>query len=123
MQKIFPLILLAATACSGYEADLDAVRLQLTDPDSAEFDAVGKKDDVTCGFVNAKNRMGGYVGFRAFIVISGRAEIEPALGEFATRFPSVCPTSTSKRYIDLLAGQVSAYESITKGQVSVPEED
>lgn len=123
MYKIATLMLLAATSCSGHGTDLDAVRLKLNDPSSAEFDSVEKKDQVTCGFVNAKNRMGGYVGYRAFIVTRGIAEIEANLGDFATRLPSVCPTSTSKKYIDLLTGQVGAYESIVDGTLSLSKEN
>lgn len=121
MLRILLLPLLALTACSGHEADLDAVRLKLADPNSAEFDAVAEKDGVTCGLVNAKNRVGGYVGFRAFIVQAGVAEIESNLGDFATRFPSSCATSTSKKYIDLLAGQTNAYDAIVGGDYSVNE--
>lgn len=121
MYRILALVFLAVTACSQHDADLNAVRLKLTDPGSAQFDAVDKRNEITCGFVNAKNRMGGYVGYRAFIVTSGIAEIETDLGEFATRFPSVCPTPTSKKYIELLAGQAGAYEAITDGKFSPSE--
>jgi hypothetical protein len=47
------------------------VRQQLSDPESARFRWLEKKTDgnVYCGFVNSKNRMGGYVGFVPFQVI------------------------------------------------------
>ena len=49
---------------------------QLTDPESARFkdEFLSLSDDESstvkslCGFVNAKNQMGGYVGFKAFYV-------------------------------------------------------
>lgn len=59
----------------------EEVRLNLKDPDSAQFRNVVLKEDTTkpedidedigvqpkvCGEVNAKNSMGGYVGFKPF---------------------------------------------------------
>lgn len=48
----------------------EQVRALLKDPDSAKFDQVtvhpGK--GTVCGYVNAKNGMGGYAGSRAFIL-------------------------------------------------------
>lgn len=49
----------------------DAVRQELTDPDSAKFRNVKITETETiCGEVNAKNNTGGYVGFRYFYVSS-----------------------------------------------------
>jgi hypothetical protein len=49
---------------------IDRVKLSLNDPDSAIFKNVTyySKSHATCGSVNAKNRMGGYDGFNAFLV-------------------------------------------------------
>lgn len=46
----------------------DAVRGLLIDPDSAQFSGVrpGVKERDVCGFVNAKNRMGGFAGRSPF---------------------------------------------------------
>lgn len=48
----------------------NAVRSVLNDPDSAQFEGLfrNKKTGSVCGYVNAKNRMGGYVGRELFIV-------------------------------------------------------
>lgn len=45
-----------------------AVAAKMVDPESARFQALSEKVTgiVYCGAVNAKNRMGGYVGFRKF---------------------------------------------------------
>ena len=49
----------------GYE---DRVKKQLIDPDSAKFSGVEKYDSgAVCGYVNSKNRMGGFVGDRGFL--------------------------------------------------------
>lgn len=49
----------------GYE---DRVKKQLIDPDSARFSGVEKYDGgAVCGYVNSKNRMGGFVGDRGFL--------------------------------------------------------
>ncbi|WP_194726252.1 hypothetical protein [Noviherbaspirillum malthae] len=46
----------------------EAVLEQLKDPDSAKFRNLfsGKYDSFLCGEVNAKNSMGGYIGFKRF---------------------------------------------------------
>ena len=35
-------------------------------------DARGEPADVVCGYVNAKNAMGGYVGFKPFVYVYGQ---------------------------------------------------
>lgn len=54
----------------------------LNDPDSAKlrklmyFNDVNNKMQILCGEINAKNRMGGYVGYRKFFIASnGRSDI------------------------------------------------
>ena len=53
----------------------------LKDPGSAQWDRVlrarrpnvrGEPADVVCGYVNAKNAMGGYVGFKPFVYVYGQ---------------------------------------------------
>ena len=47
----------------------EAVKLKLKDPDSAQFRNVRTvRVGLVCGEVNAKNSMGGYVGYTAFSV-------------------------------------------------------
>lgn len=49
----------------------EAVKAELTDPDSAQFrnEEESAKGSVTCGEVNSRNRMGGYVGFTRYIYV------------------------------------------------------
>lgn len=51
----------------------------LIDPSSAQFRDVYIKDDYVCGEINAKNRMGAYVGYKRFFVVLDRdtAMIDP----------------------------------------------
>ncbi|CAI07131.1 hypothetical protein [Aromatoleum aromaticum] len=44
----------------------EAVEARLFDPDSVKFRNVTLSGDRVCGEVNARNRMGGYVGFSTF---------------------------------------------------------
>lgn len=44
----------------------EATAQKLIDPSSAQFRDVRWNDETVCGEVNAKNRMGGYVGFKQF---------------------------------------------------------
>ena len=58
----------------------DQVKAFLLDPDSAKFSGItfNSKNGVGCGSVNAKNRMGGYVGNTMFVVFpSGDVRLEP----------------------------------------------
>ena len=50
-----------------------AVRQSLFDPDSAKFESVltNQGSGAVCGFVNAKNRMGAYVGSSPFVYQKG----------------------------------------------------
>jgi hypothetical protein len=45
-----------------------SVSEQLLDPTSAQFRNVQSRGDSVCGEVNAKNKIGAYVGFRRFVV-------------------------------------------------------
>ena len=57
---------------------------RLKDPDSARFrNTFYKKSGYNytlCGYVNSKNSMGGYVGFRKFLHLWGRVGFEPEEG-------------------------------------------
>lgn len=59
---------------------IDVVKANLVDPYTAIFSEVifSKKTGHTCGYVNSKNRMGGYVGNELFVVESdGSVHFEP----------------------------------------------
>lgn len=64
---------------SEYQEAQHAVLSVLTDPDSAKirgmFIYAAYDGHYVCGQVNARNRMGGYVGYRWFYVHSGVATI------------------------------------------------
>ena len=58
------------------------VQATLTDPESAQFRGVRRSGSAsfTCGEVNAKNRMGGYVGFTPFMVAAdGAVTLHPPM--------------------------------------------
>lgn len=67
-----------------------ALRGELADPDSAEFRRVTVADrriPIVCGEVNSRNRFGGYVGFRRFIVTMDEyVRIEPVASADLSRF-------------------------------------
>lgn len=67
---IAALICLTLVACANehVEAAKQAVRSRLSDPSSAQFDRMTVfPGDIVCGTVNAKNKLGGYVGPRVFV--------------------------------------------------------
>lgn len=49
------------------ESALDAVRSMLNDPESAQFKDVVVGQVYVCGSVNARNRLGGYIGYQRFM--------------------------------------------------------
>lgn len=69
--KKWMLVIAAAAclaACGAQNEAKEAVKKLLNDPDSAQFSDLqdGKNKGDVCGAVNAKNRMGGYVGKTPF---------------------------------------------------------
>jgi hypothetical protein len=72
-----------------YSDAKNSVRGQLTDPASAQFRNMRNARGTTvCGEVNAKNSFGGYIGFKRFAYVGGRAFIEGQAG--APNFAEVC---------------------------------
>ena len=52
------------------------VKAMLNDPNSAEFRNIKIFENGNyCGEVNAKNKMGGYVGFQSFFMVENKLEI------------------------------------------------
>lgn len=51
------------------------IESMLLDPNSVEFKNVRSAAGAVCGQVNAKNKFGGYTGFKEFIVIDDEAYI------------------------------------------------
>jgi hypothetical protein len=83
------------------------VKEYLNDPDSAKFDSIhpGKEEKYSCGMVNAKNRMGGYVGFRPFVY-------EKVTDDFGmVTFVNDPPTDSDFR---MLKGSISFKERYSK---------
>lgn len=103
--KVVLLLLVALVAFSVYryinrnpsadieDAGVEIVRARLVDPDSAKFKNVYYKEGVgICGQVNSKNRMGGYVGFKSFVVeASGLVLMEgPELQKYQREIVASC---------------------------------
>ncbi len=66
------------------------VRKQLIDPDSAKFNDVvlNRSKGSVCGYVNSKNKFGGYTGKTPFAVAeNGDVYFDP--GELPTRVPGI----------------------------------
>ncbi len=75
--KLGGLFLLLMVGCTdGEKVITDKVKSQLSDPMSAQFQEVeyfiDDKNTLGCGSVNAKNKMGGYVGFTGFMLWQGQ---------------------------------------------------
>lgn len=75
----------------GYNYVQEIVKNDLIDPVSAQF----KNQKGFCGEVNSKNKMGGYVGFKKFIVLSPTSvffedEINLSTKQFPNAWESIC---------------------------------
>lgn len=90
---------------------------ELSDPDSAKFRKLYLSEFVNpnngqaglwlCGEINAKNKMGGYVGYRQFFVKDDLVQINPATENeksmegvkqqmFDSAYPKVCSNSVKQ---------------------------
>lgn len=89
---------------------LSSVKAQLLDQFSSQFQGLyympgAKLNDkpvtVVCGQVNAKNRFGGYVGWKDFIYIDGESHLDGPEGEVSTIlarvYLKVCMTAEKNR--------------------------
>lgn len=52
-----------------------ALERDLFDPYSAVYGTVVRRNGIVCGYVNAKNKFGAYVGMREFVWIEGHAAV------------------------------------------------
>jgi len=111
-------IAFAATGCSKVqehrfkEQAIGWVKERMNDPASAQFEGLEvlwreDKQIILCGRINAKNRMGGYVGFVPFFVVGDLGNGRPSnlRGDFA-------PTTMIDREDELaFRSFVTRYES------------
>lgn len=89
------------------------VRKQLTDPDSAKFDEVvfNRPKGSVCGYVNSRNKFGGYTGKTMFAVSeSGDVYLDP--GDLPTRVPGITldELTASLKALDFLIEHCQKYE-------------
>lgn len=81
------LMLLGCSA--GESKHQEIVKLRLNDPDSAQFRNVKQNPndkDVWCGELNAKNKLGGYVGFSRYVMQTIGFDSLKASEVFVSRF-------------------------------------
>lgn len=77
--------------------------LVLKDPSSAQFTDIVENKGAICGFVNAKNSMGAYSGFKAFLVKGDEAlvDTDDHSVEFAKKFDASCPLELSSKQLSI----------------------
>jgi hypothetical protein len=99
---------LCITACGLHTSEgghKEVVKYRLNDPDSAQFRnpyQSTRDKSVWCGEVNARNRLGGMVGYTRYIAYTSRDIGRPELGQVffdqAAREASNDPTSQSAEF-------------------------
>lgn len=84
------------------------VKASLNDPDSAKFKGIefSRETRTGCGFVNAKNKMGGYVGSTMFIAKED--------GSILFAPPDEDPTSSAQHRLDAVAKTIAFLEQAVK---------
>lgn len=87
MTRLAMCVLLALVGCGQRSTELDAVRRLMRDPDSVRFGEHWTSGEYRCGYVNAKNGYGGYVGYKPYLVAGSYAEVFDAQTE---RWESRC---------------------------------
>lgn len=93
------IVAFALILATGPEGLMAAARINVTrmlfDPESARFQDLKARTDtkVVCGYVNAKNKFGGYVGFRRFYFKEGgQVAIDDDKGYLAMKgYERECP--------------------------------
>ena len=117
IKRLFGMALTALllSGCAESEAK-GRVKELLNDSTSAEFSDVYSQAGVTCGFVNAKNRLGAFTGPQAFIVQDGIAEIVDDIpsDSFLNDLSTKCDERVFERYSRTILNdlQVNAARSI-----------
>lgn len=79
----------------------EGVQKNLVDPNSAEFRDVhvyknGTNGKIVCGYVNAKNRLGGFTGYEEFISI-GKTTVLKSQGD--PDFNGIWASDCNNRYL------------------------
>jgi len=69
---------------------------QLKDPDSAKYRRVAVIRGSVCGEINAKNSMGGYVGYRRFMVVDESSAIDDDSAQFEELWGTACVKNPPK---------------------------
>lgn len=105
-------VVLAGCSYEAMQAK-QALEATLTDPSSVQYqNVVTYNGGVVCGQYNAKNAMGGYVGFKPFITLNGRL----TQGDARANDTFLCRNSDHKRV------EIGAFdlEPLTVDVVSIP---
>lgn len=118
---LFSIVVGTPAAAEPIDEDLrgkirTAVRAKLNDPDSARFRWLPRVEgSVYCGFVNAKNRLGGYAGFAPFMVMIVPGTRGPVV--MAMDVSSADPSSSSYR------ARISICQEKGMNMSALPEDD
>lgn len=83
------------------------INKQLSDPDSAQYQNISNHGDCIIGEVNAKNRMGGYVGFQEFIYNTKTKEALLDVGLPDKNLPIGLWTQEASEHSDFLGKRVA----------------
>jgi hypothetical protein len=87
----------------------DALKEGLYDPQSAQFRAEGVGDSGSvCGEVNAKNRLGGYVGFRRFVYVPQDKEELTLISDGPADFPKFLRALTIHEGVSAATNEIAA---------------
>lgn len=84
-----------------------AINRKLSDPDSAQYQNISTAGACITGEVNAKNRMGGYVGFQAFIYDPNTKAASLDVGQPDNSLPMPLWTDQANEHSDFLGKRIA----------------
>lgn len=94
------------------------VSAALIDPDSAIFNDIHHGDYQACGFVNAKNRMGGYIGKKRFVTVRHVTDNNPLLTDFEPGHAGVLSDFFEKSWDECRSENLSLIENYKRAWVT-----
>lgn len=96
---------------SLFEEAKIAVNRQLSDPASAQYQKLIKNGNCVSGEVNAKNKLGGYVGFQSFIYQYKNKDVEIDPGSPDKSLPFGLWLEQSRQHLDFIKNEMACRDT------------
>jgi len=119
MMALSSVFLLSSCSTNEYEQVIKE-KGGLFDPDSVKFRDVKNYGGIWCGQLNAKNRMGGYIGYTRFMVEEGGSWVEPTESDENDKF-GIQSTGFSLAWISKCNNDIKSDDAVASEPISKKE--